>query len=824
MNPSNPPNCPCETWVFPLPPIIPAGLTSLPRQIGTFGDFRQTMLGMIPGYPALAGWRARNEEDLGVMLLEMWAYVCDSLSFYDKLTADESYLPTAGLQSSLRKLVGLLGYVPRPATAAQAIVAAWADGSTEIVIPKGVGLRSGAFDSEAPQVFETTADTPIHPLHNQWRLPVPLPGTAAESYAASQGIASADELAAIPLDTLTFGRDSTIETGDILVITIATDPAFIEAGHVLQVSEVSAADGNRFKSVAIDRTIEFESSVEWDAVRIEVPSQNTSLWTQDLYNSQEAISGDTIVLSGLVRQIKSGDTLVLTRSGDVPRPFVVSAVNETPLQLTTSVPYDTVDADGNPVTLTASPVFAPITHVTLDADVNDPSRTHSSQDWTADQAGEITVHYAAENIDPPMAVPLSDYDTAAGGTFGVESPHSHLFAVLGEHQFPSRFLIEDQLKNGAEVTGSFDPHARTLALDPLADGPRLIPPLTAYGNILSAIRGETVAAEVLGSGDASLAHQSFKLKKNPLTYRADPTGPGGLAPDLTVRVNGIEWQPVANFFKSGPTDRVYIVRQNHDQESIITFGDGLRGSRLETGTDNIIATYRYGAGQAAPPAGVLNQLAKPYKGLSRISNPTPAFGGSDNESESVLRTQAPRSALLLGRAISLADFEAAAASIGGVTAVRATWQWHGIQQRRTVHIAYIGDSQLAPTITASLRAMAEINIPLSSAAAEAVPLTIALDVLIDDAYVATDVTDAIQAALVDPPGGILAPQNVGIGQPLFHSQIVGTVMAVAGVVSVTGLSANDGSFPLPGMTPGENAYFEMDSGMLVINGETRSWV
>ena len=824
MNTSNPPNCPCDTWVFPVPPIIPAGLTSLPRQIGTFGDFRQAMLRKIPDYPALADWRARNEEDLGVMLLEMWAYVCDNLSFYDKLTADESYLPTASLPSSLRKIVALLGYIPRPATASQAVVAAWADGLKEIVIPQGVGLRSGAFDAEAPQVFEISADTPIHPLHNQWRLPVPPPGTAAESYAASQGIASAEELTSIPLDTLTFGTDSTIQAGDILVITIETDPGFLESVRVLQVGEVTAANGNTFKSVSIDRTLDFTPSVEWDDVGLKVPTQNTSLWTQNQYNPQDAISGDTIVLSGLVRQIKSGDTLVLTRSGEVPRPFVVSSVSETPLMLTISVPYNTVDVDGIKVTLKAPPVFAPITHVTLDADVNDPSRTHGSQDWTAAQAGEITVHYATKDANPPTSLPFSNYVTATGGTFGVKSPHSHLFAALGEHEFPSRFLIEDQLKNGAEVTGSFDPNAQTLALDPLAGGPQLIPPLTAYGNILSTSRGETVAAEVLGSGDASLAHQSFKLKKSPLTYRADSAGPGGLAPDLTVWVNGIKWTAVANFFKSGPTDRVYIVRQNDDQESIIMFGDGIRGSRLETGADNIMATYRYGAGQAAPPAGGLNQLAKPYKGLARISNPTPAFGGSDEEGESVLRTQAPRSALLLGRAISLADFEAAAASMGGVIAARATWQWHAIRQQRTVHIAYIGDSQLAPTITASVRAMAEINIPLSAEAAGAVPLTIALDVLIDDAYVSSDVIDAIQAVLVDKTDGLLAPQNVGIGNPLFHSQIVGTVMGVAGVVSVTGLTANNNTFALPGMTPGENAYFAVASGMLIINGETQSWL
>lgn len=824
MNTSNSGNCPCDSWVFPKPLIIPAGLTALPRQIGMFGEFRKAMLRSIPGYPALFGWQAQGEEDLGVMLLEMWAYICDNLSFYDKLAADEAYLSTAKLRSSLRKLVGLLGYIPRPATASQAIVAAWAEGFKEIVIPQGVGLRSGAFDPEAPQVFEVDADTSIHPLHTQWHLPVPPPGTAAESYAASQGLASAGELDSIPLETLTFDTASTIRTGDILVVTVQSDADFFESVRVQQVSEVTAANGETFKSVALDRILDFAPSVEWDDVEIESPTQTTSLWTNEIHDDHVVIDGATITLSGLVRQIMSGDTVVLTRNGDPPRPFFVDAVSETSLTLIESKSYEAVDAEEESVTLYTPSIYIPVTQVTLDANVNDPSRTNGGTDWTADQAGQITVHYATRDVDPPTALPFSNYSTAAGGTFGVESSHAHLFTALGEHEFPNRFLIEDQLKNSAEVTGALDPNTLTLALGPLAGGPQLIPPLTAYGNIMPASRGETVSAEVLGSGDASVAHQTFTLKKKPLTYRSDPAAPGGAITDLTVRVNGIEWQAVANFFNSGPDDRVYIVRQNDDQESIITFGDSIRGSRLETGTDNIIATYRFGAGQAAPPAGVLNQLAKPYKGLTRVTNPTPAYGGSDDESEAVLRTQAPKSALLLGRAVSLVDFEAAAASIGGVVAAKATWQWHAVRQQRTVHIAYIGDSQLAPTITASIRAMAEINIPLSAEVATVVPLTMALDVLIDNAYVSADVIDAIQAALVDNTDGMLALQNIGIGAPLYHSHVVGTIMDVAGVVSVTGLTVNDSPLPLPGMSPGDNAFFEVASGMLIINGVTRTWI
>ncbi len=78
----------------------------------------------------LDGWRAREQGDLGLMLVEMGAYVFDVASFYDQLIANESYLSTAGLDGAQRRHVGLLGYLPRPGIGSEARLAiAEADGS-----------------------------------------------------------------------------------------------------------------------------------------------------------------------------------------------------------------------------------------------------------------------------------------------------------------------------------------------------------------------------------------------------------------------------------------------------------------------------------------------------------------------------------------------------------------------------------------------------------------------------------------------------------------------------------------------------------------------
>ena len=81
--------CPCDLFEHPLPLAIPAGLTTIPRQIAGFPEFRRAMLAAIRRYPALYHWRARSDDDFGIMLLEMWAYVADVQSFYDEVIAHE---------------------------------------------------------------------------------------------------------------------------------------------------------------------------------------------------------------------------------------------------------------------------------------------------------------------------------------------------------------------------------------------------------------------------------------------------------------------------------------------------------------------------------------------------------------------------------------------------------------------------------------------------------------------------------------------------------------------------------------------------------------
>ena len=227
---------------------------------------------------------------------------------------------------------------------------------------------------------------------------------------------------------------------------------------------------------------------------------------------------------------------------------------------------------------------------------------------------------------------------------------------------PGRFLVADADATATELAGGVNFSTRTL--NP-AQGSgletSLHPPVDVYANIADFSRGETVESETLGVGDASVANQSFTLRKKPLTYisSSSPTDQNGVRSTLTVWVGGVGVREVPSFFDVDAAGTAYHVRQGDDGESTVTFGDGVRGARLPSGS-TVVCRYRFGAGEASPPAGGLTQLAEAGQGhhLRPQSGGKPPAGR--RQAASQVRMFAPRSALLFGRAVLIADVEALA--------------------------------------------------------------------------------------------------------------------------------------------------------------------
>jgi hypothetical protein len=275
---------------------------------------------------------------------------------------------------------------------------------------------------------------------------------------------------------------------------------------------------------------------------------------------------------------------------------------------------------------------------------------------------------------------------------------------------------------------------------------------------------------------------------------------------------------VSSFFATGPLDEVYIVRQNDAQAAVVTFGDGTTGARLPTGVDNITVTYRFGAGAAKPPAGAIGQLARPVAGLRQVFNPVAAGGGADADQPKDLRRNAPNSALLLGRAVSVVDFEALAREFGGVVNAHVEWAWDETSQGAAVKVWFISDGgDIAQALRAFLIGQADPNTPLVAEAAKAQPSQLIIDLEIDSRFNTQLVIEQVKKTLSNPDTGILALENIPIGCPLFRSRIFDAVLAVEGTRSVRAMTVDGKPAPFV-ITVAQGGYRDfLDS---LISGNT----
>lgn len=201
--------------------------------------------------------------------------------------------------------------------------------------------------------------------------------------------------------------------------------------------------------------------------------------------------------------------------------------------------------------------------------------------------------------------------------------------------------------------------------------------VTLNANAVKATHGETIAEEVLGSGDATRPFQIFQLRRPPLTHVPAATSSGAAAA-LSVHVDGVAWSPTDRLHGKGPDDRVFLVRHNDDGSVHIRTGDGVEGARLPTGAENVRARYRSGLGLAGHvEAQTLTLLAARPPGIREVTNPLASSGAADPEGLDEARANAPRMVLTLDRVVSLRDVEHFAQSFAGIGKARADQLWNG---------------------------------------------------------------------------------------------------------------------------------------------------
>lgn len=102
-------------------------------------------------------WDTTSEGDFGVMLVELFAYMGDILSFYGDRLAQEAYLPTATQRQSILNIAQLLGYTASNGSAATGTATLQNTSNVNITVPVGTQIATGYQATvDAPIVFQTT--------------------------------------------------------------------------------------------------------------------------------------------------------------------------------------------------------------------------------------------------------------------------------------------------------------------------------------------------------------------------------------------------------------------------------------------------------------------------------------------------------------------------------------------------------------------------------------------------------------------------------------------------------------------------------------------
>jgi len=254
------------------------------------------------------------------------------------------------------------------------------------------------------------------------------------------------------------------------------------------------------------------------------------------------------------------------------------------------------------------------------------------------------------------------------------------------------------------------------------------------------------------------------------------------------------WTPRRDLLSSADDANDFVVEVENNGRSRLRFGDDDHGKRPDPGT-TFVATYRCGNGIAGNVGQeAIAHIVSVANGVfTAVRNPMVAAGGVEPEDVEVVRRDAPQAFRTQERAVTPADYAAAAERRLDVQRAAATFRWTGSWYTAFVTPDRFGGIRVDDPFKVRLRRhlerfrMAgydlEINTPLY------VPLEVALHVCVKDDYFRADVVHAVEKVLssgVLPDGslGLFHPDNFTFGQPVYLSRVISAAQAVDGVESV----------------------------------------
>ena len=303
---------------------------------------------------------------------------------------------------------------------------------------------------------------------------------------------------------------------------------------------------------------------------------------------------------------------------------------------------------------------------------------------------------------------------------------------------------------------------------------------------------------------------------------------GEVGGEVGVGGGGEIWRPVRSLLGADRFAREFVVETEPGEPPALRFGSGIEGAAPRIGLA-LTATLRVGAALAGNlGAESLTSIVSTLTGITSVTNPLPAEGGTARETAEEIRRYAPQAFRTQARAVTVADWVEKAEAFAEVDRAMAELRWTGswytvfLTIDRSGGQPVRGDPGFAAALLAHLDQFRVAGYDLDLRDPVALPLDIELMVCLQRGYVAGDLRGRLRevfglAHQTNGQRGLFHPDNFTFGDPLYLSQIYAAAMALDGVASVSAKVFHPRGRPASGeiaagvIRPAQQAILRCDS-------------
>ncbi|MER6595882.1 baseplate J/gp47 family protein, partial [Micromonospora purpureochromogenes] len=271
--------------------------------------------------------------------------------------------------------------------------------------------------------------------------------------------------------------------------------------------------------------------------------------------------------------------------------------------------------------------------------------------------------------------------------------------------------------------------------------------------------------------------------------------PRAALPLIRLETTEGSWRPRRDLLNADRFDQGFVPEREGDGRVVLRFGDDVSGRRPPAGTVFEVTWWRGGGAAGNLGHDALTTLVTDRSGVLAVTNPLPAVGGTDPEDTEHARQHAPVAFGTQERAVTTADWVAAALRLPEVDNATARIRWTGSWW--TVFLTLDlrggqrldGEPGLARRLAGRLDRFRVAGYDLQLRDPVDLPVELRLWVCVTPGAFRSDVRRALLDLFSDrdlPDGsrGFFHPDRFSFGTPLYLSQLLAAAVTVPGVTDV----------------------------------------